>query len=241
VTKQPVTITMLFVSLIGGLLNSSASADGMVIDKVYHPYVQATEQELEFRAVIQDHQPIAPDNNQLYRFAYGRSLNDRWFAEVYLTGDRSDEVGFDLRAVEMELKWQLTEQGEYWADWGMLFEVSKAIDENIYEVASGIIAEKEFGNWSHTANFIVEQEWGNDIIDELESSLAVQSRYRYSQLFEPGIEFYKGQDTFAIGPVIMGELRWGMRQKLKWESATIFGLDEKSPDLTLRLLFEYEF
>jgi len=41
--------------------------------------------------------------------------------------------------------------------------------------------------------------------------------------------------------VIMGELRWGMRQKLKWESAAIFGLDEKSPDLTLRLLFEYEF
>ncbi len=234
-------ISIISALLAGFLLSTVTAADGIVIDKVYHPYVQATEQELEFRAVIQDSQKYFPDDNQLYRFAYGRSLNDRWFAEIYLTGDRNENVGFDLRAVELEMKWQLTEQGEYWADWGMLFEVSKTIDENIYEVAGGVIVEKELGNWSHTANFIVEQEWGTDIIDEIESALNVQSRYRYNTFFEPGIEFFKGQDTFAIGPVIMGDLRWGMRQKLHWETGAIFALDEKSPDLTLKVLFEYEF
>ncbi|MDC0088505.1 hypothetical protein OAI12_00645 [Porticoccaceae bacterium] len=231
----------LVVFFIAAFFTGIVTADGMVIDKIYHPYVQETEQELEFRAITQNQQPRSPDNNQLYRLAYGRSLNDRWFAEVYLTGDQSDAAGFDLRAIELELKWQLTEQGEYWADWGMLFELAKAIDDNIYEISSGIIVEKELGNWSHTANFIVEQEWGADIIDELESTLTMQSRFRYSQLLEPGIEFYKGQNTFAIGPVLMGELRWGLRQKLKWQSGAIFGLDEKSPDLTLRLLLEYEF
>ena len=231
-------ITVFIITL---LLSSLSAADGMVIDKIYHPYVQQTEQELEFRAVIQDQQTRVPDNSQLYRFAYGRSLNDRWFAEVYITGDKSDSEDFDLNAVELELKWQLSEQGEYWADWAMLFEMAKVIDKNIYELSSGVIVEKESGQWSHTANFIIEQEWGRDIIDELESTLSVQSRYRYSQLLEPGIEFYTGQDTLAMGPVIMGELRWGSKQKLKWESAAIFGLNAKSPDLTLRLLFEYEF
>ena len=223
------------------LLSNLVAADGMVIDKIYHPYVQETEQELEFRAVIQDQQPGTPDNGQLYRFAYGRSLNHRWFAEVYLTGDKSDAVGFDLNAVELELKWQLTEQGEYWADWGMLFELGKAINNNAYELSSGVIVEKEVGDWSHTANFIVELEWGSDIGDEIESALSVQSRYRQSRLIEPGIEFYMGQDTLALGPVIMGELRWGSGQKLKWEGGAIFALDNKSPDLTFRLLLEYEF
>lgn len=223
------------------LLSTISTADGIVIDKIYHPYVQETEQELEFRAVIQDRQPLSPDNNQLYRFAYGRSLNDRWFAEVYLTGDKSENADFDIHAVEFELKWQLSEQGEYWADWGMLFELAKVIDKNIYEVSTGVIVEKELGRWSHTANLIVEQEWGSDIADEVESTLTMQSRYRQNQLLEPGIELYMGQDTLAIGPVIMGELRWGSREKVKWESGAIFGLDRKSPNLSFRLLLEYEF
>jgi len=216
-------------------------ADGMVIDKIYHPYVQESEQELEFRAVLQDRQPRSPSNNHLYRFAYGRSLSDRWFAEVYLTGNKSDATSFELSAVEFELKCQLTEQGEYSADWGLLFELAKSIDKDIYELSSGVIVEKELGQWSHTANVIIEQEWGADIVDELESALTMQSRYRYSQRLEPGIEFYMGQDTLAAGPVVMGQLRWGSRQKIKWESGAIFGLDKKSPDLALRLLFEYEF
>jgi len=233
-----VKITVLIIAL---LLSTVSVADGIVIDKIYHPYVQETEQELEFRAVIQDQQQLSPDNNQLYRFAYGRSLNDRWFAEVYLTGDKSEAKEFDIRAVELELKWQLTEQGEYWADWGMLFELAKVIDKNIYELASGVIVEKELGQWSHTANLIIEQEWGNDIADEIESTLTMQSRYRRSQQFEPSIELYIGQNTLAMGPVIMGQLSWGLREKIKWESGAIFGLDEKSPNLSFRLLLEYEF
>ena len=95
------------------MASNLALADGNIIDKIYHPYVQPTEQELEFRAMLQDQQPDVADHSQLYRLAYGPSLNDRWFAEVYLTGDRSNPQSLDIEAVEVELKWQLTEQGEY--------------------------------------------------------------------------------------------------------------------------------
>ena len=33
-----------------------AQADGIVVDKVYHPYVDALEKEMEYRTVIQDEQ-----------------------------------------------------------------------------------------------------------------------------------------------------------------------------------------
>mgnify|MGYP001119430179 FL=1 len=56
-------------------------ADGVVIDKIYHPYVQPLEREFEWRATLQDRQPGRPDDLQVYRMAYGMSLGEKWFAK----------------------------------------------------------------------------------------------------------------------------------------------------------------
>lgn len=216
-------------------------ADGIVIDKIYHPYVQPLEQELEWRMIYQDEQASVADNIWLYQLAYGRSFSDRWFAEVYLVGKESDEYSFDIVAYELEAKWQLTEQGEFWADWGMLFELEKEANEDIWEFATAILVEKEWGKWSGTANFYVINEWGSDIKNELETKLGLQARYRYSRLFEPAIEFYSGQDTRGLGPAFLGQLSMGDGKRLRWEFGAIFGMDSKSPNRTLRFLLEFEF
>jgi|TARA_B110000967_G_scaffold32636_1_gene31249 hypothetical protein len=232
---------LLLLSLVFVSLSSPLLADGIVIDKIYHPYVQPLEQELEIRLLQQNNQSGIADNTRLYRLAYGRSLSDRLFIEAYLVGQGSSSESLDLQSIEMEIKWQLTEQGEYWADWGVLAELSKGIGNNIYEASIGLIAEKEFGHWSGTTNFIIEQEWGSGIDDELESVFSLQTRYRYSQTLEPGIEFYAGQNSIGVGPVLMGQAKLVGPKKLKWEAGVIFGLDSKSPDTSVRLLFEYEF
>ena len=216
-------------------------AGGIVIDKIYHPHVQPLEQELEWRTIYQDEQPSAADNIWLYQLAYGRSLNDRWFIEAYLVGEKSDEESFGIEAYELEAKWQLTEQGEFWADWGLLFELEKEAGEDAWEFATAVLVEKEWGKWSGAANFYVLHEWGSDIKNELETKLNLQARYRYSQAFEPAIEFYSGQDTRALGPAFLGQVKMGNRQRLRWEFGAIFGLDSKSPNRTLRLLLEFEF
>jgi len=216
-------------------------ADGIVIDKIYHPYVQPLEQELEWRTIYQDEQPSAADNLWLYQLAYGRSLNDRWFAEVYLVGEKSADQSFEIEAYELEAKWQLTEQGEFWADWGLLFELEKEANEDVWEFATALLAEKEWRRWSGTANFYVLHEWGSDIKNEWETKLNLQARYRYKQAFEPAIEFYSGQNTRAIGPAFLGQVKIGNTQRLSWEFGAIFGLDNKSPSTTLRLLLEFEF
>ena len=232
---------LLLLSLVFVSLSSPLLADGIVIDKIYHPYVQPLEQELEIRLLQQNNQSGIADNTRLYRLAYGRSLSDRLFIEAYLVGQGSSSESLDLQSIEMEIKWQLTEQGEYWADWGVLAELSKGIGNNIYEASIGLIAEKEFGHWSGTTNFIIEQEWGSGIDDELESVFSLQTRYRYSQTLEPGIEFYASQNSIGVGPVLMGQAKLVGPKKLKWEAGVIFGLDSKSPDTSVRLLFEYEF
>ncbi len=216
-------------------------ADGIVIDKIYHPYVQPLEQELEWRTIYQDEQPSADDDLWRYQLAYGRSINDRWFLEAYLVGESSANESFGIEAYELEAKWQLTEQGEFWADWGLLFELEKEANEDAWEFATAVLVEKEWGKWSGAANFYVLNEWGSDIKNELETKLNLQARYRYSQAFEPAIEFYSGQNTRALGPAFLGQVKMGNRQRLRWEFGAIFGLDSKSPNRTLRLLLEFEF
>lgn len=220
----------------------NVSADGSLIDKIYHPYVQPEEKEFEVRASIQsDDENNLSDGIDSYKFAYGQSLNDRWFAEVYLIGKKIPQNSFDIEAVELEILWQLTEQGEYAADWGMLFEIERLVDEDITEVSSALLIERQWNRWVGTANVHLIYEWGSDINNEVETGLALQTRYRYSRSFEPAIELYIGENSKGIGPVLLGTKRLGQKKQLRWETGLIAGLNDDTPDLTFKFLLDLEF
>lgn len=227
-----------WVCLAGLLVTQLTSADGIVVDKIYHPYVEPGEQELEVRSVFQDGEP---SDLGLHRFGYGRAFGERWFAELYAIATSGGSEGFDGSGVELELRRQLTEQGEFWADWGVMFELERSIDQNQWELAAGILAEKEFGRWSAAANLFIAQEWGEDIEDETESRFAMQLRYRQARSFEPAVELHIGEDTRVLGPAILGDAVLGDRQRIHWEGALLFGLDGDSPDHAVRMQLEVEF
>jgi len=229
---------------ISGLLfiqQAPAVADGTVIDKIYHPYVQPLERELEFRSVIENNNGQPAGDRRLLRLGYGQSLNDKWFGEVYLIGTDNDGQDFRLNRYEVEALWQLTEQGEYSADWGLLFEIEKAHSEDIAEFTTALLVEKEWGRWTGTANLYTTYEFGDDIKSEFETALAMQARYRYAMHLEPAVELYKGQDTLGFGPVILGSHPLGTGRRLRWEAGIIFGLDQPTPDQSFKALLEYEF
>jgi len=211
-----------------------ATADGSAIDKVYHPYTQLLEHEFEWRV-------LSADGKQKHQLAVGKSFSDRLFVEGYLIANDNKDNNFSLEAYEIEAKWQLTEQGEYAVDWGVMVELEKERHEGNWELATVLLMEKEWGRWVGAANLWAIFEWGDTRKDELESSLAVQARYRYSRSLEPALEFYSGQDTRGLGPVLMGDIRVGSGKKLHWETGAIIGLDSKTPDNTWRFLMEYEF
>ncbi|MCK5395402.1 MAG: hypothetical protein KAJ32_05380 [Gammaproteobacteria bacterium] len=230
---------IIFISI--SCASTPASADGNSVDKVYHPYVLPMETEVEWRAIFQNDDNDALDNQQLHRLGIGSSFIEYWFTEIYLIGEKSSSEEFDVNAIEIEAKVQLTEQGEYAADWGLLFELESEIDNSAGELATALLVEKEWGRWVGALNFFIEYEWGDEIKNEIETVAATQLRYRFSRLFEPAVEFYTNQDTLAIGPAVMGNIRLGIAKKIHWEFGVIFGLQSNTPDQTIRALIEYEF
>ena len=209
------------------------NADGVAVDKVYHPYVQPLEREVEWRM-------ISADGEQKHRFGFGKSVSDRLFAEAYLIAEQNNNNDLKAEAFELELKWQLSEQGEFEYDWGLITEIEYEYQDDVWELATGLIVEKEWGRWVGAANAWVIYEH-SDLMSEFETALSLQTRYRYSRYVEPAIEFYAGQDTRSLGPVLLGDLRLGVGKKLHWEAGVVFGLNNNSPDNTWRFLTEYEF
>ncbi|WP_237067527.1 hypothetical protein [Microbulbifer guangxiensis] len=217
-------------------------ADGLVVDRVYDPYVQPLETELEWRAlVVQDDDNPALDGLQVHRLGVGYGFTDRWFGEIYVIGSDGGGEEFGVEAVELEAKWQLTEQGEYAADWGLLFELEKETDGDQWEGAATLLALREWGRWVGTANLAVGYEWGDDITSEWESELRLQGRYRLQESFEPALEFYAGEDYRGLGPIARGSHRFSDARRLTWEFGVILGLTDESPEQSWRLLVEYEF
>lgn len=217
---------------------SVSYADGIVVDKVYHPYVLPNEREVEWR--LFSHRES--DNNMLgQRVAYGQSVADNIMLEFYLVGELDANDEFSLTSYELEARWMLTQQGEYWADWALLFEIEKEKQQKNWEVTSGVLVEKEFGRTSLTLNAFVIYEWGDTLASEFETEFRLKYRYRYIEQFQPAIELYSGENYLGIGPAFMGLQRFNAQKQLKWEVGFITGIGSRSKGHVLRLTVEYEF
>jgi len=228
-----------FAAMIAALLPMYALANGVVVSKIYDPYVQPLETEIEYRFINQRDDQF-PDVQE-HSLGFGRSLSDRWAIEVYAIAQKSLGENLSIDSYEVEAKWQLTEQGEYAVDWGLLFEVEREIEENAWELSAQLLASRDFGKITTTANLGLIYEWGRGIQDEFETSLRAQARYRLREAFEPAVELHLGQDTRAIGPAITGLYRVSSGKKLRWELGIFAGIDSKSPDQILKANFEFEF
>lgn len=213
-------------------------ADGMVVDKVYHPYVTVNERELEWRFMSSQTDGY---NVLAQRLGFGYAVSTNVAIELYLIGERNQDNNFELSAYEIETRWMLTEQGQYWADWGAVFEFEKANGENNYEASAGLLFEKEFGKKSLTMNLFMIHEWGQDIESEWESEFRLQYRYRYLPEFQPAFELYSGEEFLGIGPGFMGVHRIDGQKQIKWEAGFITEIAHSGKNHTLRFAIEYEF
>ncbi len=223
------------------LIPALAVADGLVVDRVYDPYVQPLETEFEWRSIIQSDDDLG--GPQKHSFGVGRGWTDRWATELYVIGAKSSGESISVDAFELEAKWQLTEQGEYAFDWGMVFELERETEtaNDAWELSTTLIATRDFGKWIGTANVGLIYEWGNHIQNEIETLLRLHARYRFKESLEPAIELHMGQDTVALGPALTGLSRLSPGKKLRWEAGVFLGVDSDSPDRTFKLGIEYEF
>jgi len=238
-SKTTLVVLVLFLLM---LCASRVWADGSSIGKVYDPYVQLLENDFEYRTLYSEQD----DSSALsglweHRLGYGQSLTDRLSAEGYMIALDGAGNTLSLDGFELEMKYQLTEQGEYSNDWGVMVELEREKNQKSWEARTALIMLHEWTDWIATGNLSVIYEWKDDTYNEWETAFAGQLRYRYSEALEPAIELYKAQYTSAIGPVLTGLWRLGSGRKLNWEAGTIFGLDDKTPEVNYKLTLEYEF
>jgi hypothetical protein len=223
------------------LISADSVASGNSVGAIYHPYVQQLEKEFEYELALQGDDRAKFDDQQLHRLAYGQSISDKWFIEGGIIAFDGHDQNLELSGYELEAKYQISEQGEFNNDWGVLFEIERESDNDIWEFATTLIVLHEWKKWIGTANLTLAYETGPTIDDELETELSSQLRYRSNALFEPGIEFFKSQGTNAAGPSISGRIRLGGGRKLFWSTAALFSFDRSKADSTIRLNIEYEF
>lgn len=227
-TLIPVSITC--------MLSGYAYAD---LGKVYHPYVEPMEREIEFMAT-QSFDDLDEHENT-YTIGYGQALRENFFLELSTKASKNDDESLDVEDWELEGIVQLSEQGAGLIDYGILMELERETEENITEAGVALLLEKEFGNTSVTTNLGLAYEFGNGIDNEYDRFLRAQWRYRLQPSFEPALEIHLDEYDKAAGPAILGLARLGNRQKLKWELALLFALEDETPDTLLRAVLEYEF
>lgn len=223
----------LWTLLVTTLITSAAQAE---IGSVYRPKIDYLEKEVEYQYLSRQ------SGTDLQSLSLGYSWHPRLSAELYIYSEQLTHNNRKIKGIEAELQWQLTEQGEYSADWGIIFEVNRSRDISGYEFAMGLIWEKTLSRyWIGTINTFLEYEFGSDIDNEWETALRAQLRYRKSSLFEPALELFLDDQDKAFGPVWLGQIRLAPRHHLNWQLGAYWGLDDATPNRQVRLSLEWEF
>jgi hypothetical protein len=218
---------------------------------VYSPLVEQGEVAVELRGHYDFDNNDALDGGQQYKAEIEWAPYSRWRTEL-LAEFEQEPGSSDLKTTEVawENVFQLTEQGQYWADFGLLAEYAHSLEhggDDALELA--LLAQKDVGRHEARVNLVFERAFAGGAETEME--YAWQYRYRLGERFEPGIEMYGGLGDWGhmgsfndheqqIGPAAFGKLRTATGA-WKYEAALLFALNDATPDTTLRLMLEYEF
>lgn len=244
--------TVAFVAaIVSAATLAGASPRALAAHVVYSPVVEEGEVALEFRGHYDFDSRQGLDGSQQYKLDLEYTPTAWWRTEVLGEWEQEPDESLEATEVAWENVLQLTPQGKYWMDVGVLAEYAHSLEDGGEDALElGLLAEKQFARTVLTANVLFEREFESGA--ETETEYAARYRWRVSPAFEPGIEIYGGlgdwgdfgsldEHEHEAGPSVMGKVRSGDRAAFKYEAAVLFGLTSESPDTTVRLLLEYEF
>lgn len=227
--------------------------------KLHYPIIDYREWEFEHNGDVTFDRRASPLNNeQSYTNEIGYGVTPWW--EPELEGEWAAAPGpggnvhFD--ATTFENTFQLTPQGEYWADLGFFAEYSHAAARSDPDsITFGPLVQKEteiLGLDSlHTANLLFTEQIGHNRADVTPVAFAWQSLLRLDPLFQPGIEYYGQLNNIEsakliddpqhrVGPVVVGFYNMYRYGKIKYELGYQFGLTDATERGVVRWRLEYE-
>jgi hypothetical protein len=201
--------------------------------------VEYGETELELYTHVNNDSDAAIDGSEEYVFEVARGIAPELFLEAKFISERAAESSLTTDAFAIEAIYQLTEQGEYSWDFGLLGEVVYSrIDSEVSEVElGGILATDLSPVLRLTTNIIAEYESAEE---KFEGGASAMLKWRLQPALEPAVEVYSDEYTSVLGPVVSGTLK-SSHNKFGYELGVLFGVTDESPDSTLKAKIEYEF
>lgn len=225
------------------------AADADPASKVNLPSVVQGELELELNGGYQKWRNHGGDRERQLVVDVGYGFTPWWKSELAVGSTRLPGESYKLDELEWENIFALTEPGRYAADVGLVAELARdhANGKNLFEV--GPMFQHESGAMQSNLNFLLTRQSGSAAEPGAEVSYAWQVKWRGNARFEPGVQGFGtlgrtndfGHATeHSIGPAFFGQLALGARNKLRYNAAVLFGLNNNTPDTTVRFTLEYE-
>lgn len=245
-------IKMLFAT---ALLAGTASMPALAVDKLYAPYVDKGELELEYFGSNSFDSDDAKDHAQKHEISVGYGVNDFWKTELYTIFEKEPQDHIEFDALEWENIFQFTERGEYWLDAGGSLAYEWTPEGGKPDaIEARLLLAKNTEKFTHILNLIAEKEVGSGDREDLEGGFIWSSRYLYSPLFQPGFEissdFGELEETGSfddqehyIGPVVYGTIPFETGEEdegLTYRIGYLFGVSDEAADGQLLLELEYE-
>jgi hypothetical protein len=215
-------------------------------DSVKSPYVDQGEVELEQKGFITRDRDAARDNKHEFEFAVSYGVTSFWKTEVEAEFKKEPAESLQHKVVKWENTFQLTERGEYWLDPAAYAAIGWGFNGEADSFTGGLIAAKDVGPTSHTANLFLKTESGINAAQGVNVRYSWQSLYRLRSWLKPGFELYgqtRGKEAFedqrlSAGPVLAGQIP-GI--PVGYEVGYQFGATPATPDGAVRWKLEYEF
>lgn len=224
-------------------MSAAARADDDFI--VYSPYVTAGQSEIEFRSHQQFDADPALRDERAYVVSVSHSFTDWWRPEIYLSSYEREPGGPNrLQGYEFENTFQLSEQGEYWADLGFLASYAyNTQPDQPGGLEFGPLFEKRSGRIDQRLNLIWQKQLGGGADRHYEFRGGYAASYEFNPMLAAGFEaYYRPDDTaHQIGPAINGEFASVGGNEFEYSVAFLFGLNKGAANRTLALRLEYEF
>lgn len=217
--------------------------------QVYSPHIVQGEREVELRAFTSRGTDEQSGAEKGFKLAYGYAATKRWAMDVYLEVEQEFGESLKLEELEWENRFQLTPQGKYWLDVGLLNEIKiPRFGEDPYEVSIGPMFAKDFGCWTALLNVLAIRQFGTNAESGTGFEYRGRFEYRWKPTLSPFIEAYGepanrfgGPARHQLGLGVTGQFHVSQGRNFRFGVTALAGVSGAAPDTTLVMRAEYEF
>ena len=233
---------------------SSARADLGEL-RVYSPVIETGVAELEYRGARSIDSDSSKNGAEIQKVSLGFALTDWWSAEVYSQWARDPGGSLHFDGTEWESFFQLTEPGEYWANFGLQVEYERVANRRADsdQLAIGPMIERDIGQTTTDLNLLLTRQLGPNIQQRgVGLRYALQTRWRLLPEFQPALQLFGDLGSIShltpirehqhlIGPGAYGRFSLGsIPGYIQYDAAYLFGVTRESPAGVVKLILEYE-